>query len=224
VLLTADAAAYSAVVRRRWKTTAIAALVCFSVAAVIEVIEYRLLVIAIVVVVPAVIPMIEAIFFARWARDLHGAVAVRLDGDRLTLREGLTLDVRKLVNLRVQPDVLILSERYGPGPRSVRAYLVPAAGEKAQAFVARLAALGVKVVHEKATVVTVAAFLWGVMANLLLQVVASVLVLGAVVTAAKNLIEGKGPGWDAAAYLGGALLALTAYAVIELFLKSAAKP
>jgi hypothetical protein len=217
VLLTADAAAYSAVVRRRWKTSALVALVCFASAAAIIWFDYRLMVIAFVVAVPAVIPFIELFFFSRWAKDMGGAAEVRLEGKFLSLKQGVGFDVQRLVNVRVQPDLLVFSERYAPGPKSVRGYLVPAAGEKAQALIASLEALGVKVVHEKATMVTLVAFVWGFIANLLLEIVAGVLMLGAVLTALKNLIDGKAPGWEAGAYFGGAVLALTAFLLIQRF-------
>lgn len=218
----ADAGAYRALVRRRWFSFLTAALVCFGLAAVIELIEYRLLIIAIVVAFPAVIPLIELVFVRRWARQM-GAAVVRLEGKTLTLKPGLSLDVGALTFVRVQPDALVLNEKFGPGVKDVRVHLVPAEGELSRAFTDRLQALGVKVVVEKGTLMTVALAVWGLLAQHGLDKLAGLLVLGALGFGGKALVDDEPVGWEAAACFVGALVALGLRALILHFLPPEAK-
>lgn len=61
------------------------------------------------------------------------------------------------------------------------------------------------------------AFLWGVLANLVLGKVAAVLVLGAIGFTVKGFVDRPGPGWEAAACFGGAVASLTVMALLKAF-------
>lgn len=221
MLLSADASAYSALVRRRWLHALAVCAVCFGLAAVIELIEYRLLLIAIVVAFPAVIPLIEVVLMTRWAKAA-GSAEVRLSGTALSVRDGVQFDVSTIVNVRVQQDAMMVSERFGPARKEVRMHLLPFTGDGWKPLVDRLGPLGVTVLHEKNSVLILAAFLWGVLGKLILgHVVAPVLVFAALAYAGKAAFDGELPGWEAGACLAGALLALTLKALIMRFLSAA---
>lgn len=143
--------------RRRWGAALTATLVCFALAAGIVYVEYRLALIALVVAFPAVVLFIEVVFVTRWAREA-GAAEVRFEGELLRLRSEVAIEVGKLTLVRVQPDALFLNEKWGRGPKQVQVHLLPAV-EGAPGLLARLEGRGVKVLREKATVLTVAGFL-----------------------------------------------------------------
>lgn len=218
----ADAGAYRALVRRRWITFLTAAAVCLSLAAVIELIEYRLLVFAIVVAFPAVIPLIELVFVRRYAREM-GTAEVRLDGPMLTLKPGVCFEVGKLRFVRVQPDALYLNEKWGAGPKQVRMYLLPAEGEASRALTDRLAALGVKVVVEKMTVAHGVLAFWGLMAQYGLNAFAGLLLSAGVLYGGLSLAADKEWNWDIYACFVGAVVALGLRALILHFLPPEAK-
>jgi hypothetical protein len=209
-------------VRRRWITFLTAAAVCFGLAAVIEVIEYRLLVFAIVVAFPAVLPLIDLVFVRRYARQM-GAAEVRLDGRTLTFKPGLSVDVGALRFVRVQPDVLYLNERWGPGPKQVRMYLLPAEGEAARAVTDRLQALGVKVVVEKMTVAQGILAFWGLMAQFGLNALAGLLLSVGILYGGISLVADEELNWDIYACFGGAAVAFALRALILHFLPPEAK-
>ena len=90
-------------------------------------------------------------------------------------------------------------------------------GAAQEPLLAVLRAHGRTIRAEQNTITQLTAFIWGAMANLVLGKVAAVLVLGFIVYTIKGFTEGAGPGWEAGACFGGALVAMTAKVLIHRF-------
>ncbi len=214
ILLKVQSADYARLVSRRRKAAFLLFLVCGAVATAIIVAEYRLMLISFVVMFPALIAVLDAVMVSRSARTM-GACDVQCDGEWLTLNPIARFRVDTITMVRVQPDAVTLVELVAP--QKWRSHLLAIEGAAQEPLLTKLKSLGRKVQIEKATLAMLTAFIWGVMANLVLDAVAGVLVLGALVYTVKGFINGPGPGWEAAACFGGAVLSLTAKALLHAF-------
>lgn len=206
VLLEADEASFTRLRKRRWTTAILTCLVSGAIASAILVIDYRLMLLSLIVLALPAIVVADALMVSR-AAAAGLACQVRLAGDEVLLNAGTRLRVADLIRLRVQLDALIFVERR-PGERA-RGHLVPLSGEAWRPVVERLEPLGVEVLHEKAIIPGLLQVLTSVLLVVGLGMVAVVLVaagLGAVLLWA---IRGSVAGWVGPALFGGAVVALT---------------
>lgn len=221
VLLKIEPADYARLIARRRKAAIAPLLICTAIATAIIVAEYRLMLISFVVLVPALVGVIDVLVVSRQAKRL-GACEVRCDGQWLSLNEVTRLRVDAITAVRVQPDAITVVEQLSP--KQWHGHLLAADGATQSPLVTRLEALGRKVIVEKVTIYTLMGFLWSVLADLILDKVAAVLVLGAIAYTVKGFMDGTGPGWEAAACFGGAVLSLTVMAVLKQLVLERPKP
>ena len=214
VLLRIEPADYARLVSRRRKASLLVFLLCATLATVIIVIEYRLMLISFVVMFPALVAVLDAVMVSRAARAM-GLVEVRCDEEWISLNQATRLRVDAITVVRVQPDMVTLVEQLAP--QKFRGHLLAVEGAAQQQLLAKLASLGCTVKQEEASIARLTAFIWGALANLVLEAVAGVLVLGAVLFTLKGFVDGSGPGWEALACFGGAVLALTVMALVKTF-------
>lgn len=214
LLLKVEPADYARLISRRRTAAIWPVLLCGAVAAGIIVAEYRLMLISFVVMFPALIAVIDVVMVSRAAAAL-GACEVRCDGEWLTLNSATRLRVEAITAVRVQPDAVTVVEQLAP--QRWRGHLLAVEGAAQEPLLARLKALGRTVRIEQAGIATLMAFIWGVLANLVLGKVAAVLVLGAIGFTVKGFVDGPGPGWEAAACFGGAVASLTVMALLKAF-------
>jgi hypothetical protein len=214
VLLKVEPADYSRLIARRRNAAIAPFLICTALATAIIVVEYRLMLISFVVFVPALVGVIDVVAVSRQARRL-GACEVRCDGQWLSLNHATRLSVESIIAVRVEPDAIRVVEQLSP--KKWTGHLLAAEGAAQSPLVTKLEALGRKVIVEKVTIYTLMAFLWAVLANLILDKVAAVLVLGAIAYTGKGFMGGTGPGWEAAACFGGAVLCVTVIVVLKKF-------
>ena len=219
LLLRAEPEDYARLVARRWRQAIGPVVICLLIATAILVIEYRLMIIAFIVITPAIISVIDPIMVGKSARRM-GSVAVRWEDEWLILNGTTRFRFAELILARTQPDAIVLTSKVN---EQLAAHVLPAAAHAQQALLAVLRGRNIKIPEEPRTpAAAIVFFLFGVLGNLLLGKVAGVLVLAALLYAAKRLIDGHGPGWEAAAFFGGAVVCLTLKALIHHFLMSAA--
>lgn len=221
VLLEVAPADVARLVRRRRRAVVPLFVLSAVIATALIVLEYRLMLIAFVVLVPALIGVLDVVLLARSAKA-PGACEVRLDGDFLALNSTTRVQLDALVLVRVQPDALVLVEHVPP--QKMRGHLLAVEGVAQEPLLSVLRARGRTVRAEQNTLVQLTAFIWGVMANLVLGTVAGVLVLCFIVYTFKGFTDGSGPGWEAAACFGGAVLAVLAKVLIHRFALSPSTP
>jgi hypothetical protein len=221
VLLKVEPADVARLIARRRKAAVAPFLLCTALATAIIVAEYRLMLISFVILTPALVAVIDVVSSSRRARRL-GSVEVRCDGQWLTLNPETRLRVDSISAVRVQPDAITVVEQLSP--TQFRGHLLAAERAPQSPLVTKLEALGRKVIIETVTLYTLMGFLWGVLANLILDKVAGVLLLGAIGFSVQGFMKGTGPGWEAGACFGGAVLSLTAMVLIKQFALDPHKP
>lgn len=221
VLLRVEPADYARLIARRRKAAIAPFLICTALATAIIVVEYRLMLIAFVVFVPALVGIIDVIMVSRSAKRL-GSAEVRCDGQWLMVNEFTRLRVDSICAVRVQPDAVIVVEQLSP--KQWHGHLLAAENAPQSALVMKLEALGRKLIIDKVTIYSLMAFLWAVLADLILDKVAAVLVLGAIAYTGKGLMDGTGPGLEAAACFGGAVLSITVMVLLKQFVLEKPKP
>ena len=214
VLLKIEPTDFARLVSKRLKAVMPIFLLCAAVATTILVIEYRLMLIAFVVLLPALVGVLDVVMVARSAQTL-GPCEVRLDGDSLALSRTTRVKLDAITLVRVQPDAVVLVEH--TPPQKLRGHLLAAEGAAQEPLLAVLRSHGRTVRAEQNTIDQLTAFIWGVRANLVLGKVAAILVLGFIVCTIKGFTDGPGPGWEAGACFGGALVALTVKVLIHRF-------
>lgn len=214
VLLRVEPADFVRLVSRRRKAVVPVFLICSVIATTILVIEYRLMLIAFVVLLPALVGVLDVVMVSRSVKNL-GLCEVRLDGEWLALSRTARVKLDAITLVRVQPDAVVLVEH--TPPQKMRGHLLAAEGAAQVPLLAVLRSHGRTVRAEQNTITQLTAFIWGALANLVLGKVAAVLVLGFIVYTIKGFTDGSGPGWEAVACFGGALLAMTVKVLIHRF-------
>ena len=113
VLLRIEPADYARLVSRRRKASLLVFLLCATLATVIIVIEYRLMLISFVVMFPALVAVLDTVMVSRAARAM-GLVEVRCDEEWISLNQATRLRVDAITVVRVQPDMVTLVEQLAP--------------------------------------------------------------------------------------------------------------
>lgn len=214
VLLKIEPADFARLVNKRLRSVLPIFLLCAAVATTLIVIEYRLMLIAFVVMLPALVGVLDVVMVSRSVKTL-GPCEVRLDGDSLGLSRTTRVKLDAITLVRVQPDAVVLVEH--TPPLKMRGHLLAVEGAAQEPLLAVLRSHGRTVRAEQNSIAQLTAFIWGVLANLVLGKTAAILVLGFIVYTIKGFTEGPGPGWEAGACFGGALLALTVKVLIQRF-------
>ena len=175
--LEADARLLDAVVRKRWRAAFGVALVMVPIAAALLVVEYRLMLIAIILLALPVIAVADAVRLRRQG-SAGGWIGLELTPAAAIVRvpdEEASLPYAGMV-ARVMPDLVVVAS-------GRRAWLVPATATDARRAGEKLAASGATVHYERGGIATVGAFLAGALLLQLLRVAAA----GCVVVAIANV-------------------------------------
>ena len=221
VLLKVEPADYARLIARRRNAAIAPFLICTALATAIIVVEYRLMLISFVVFVPALVGVIDVIWGGRGAQRL-GSAEVRCDGQWLMINPSTRLRVDSISAVRVQPDAVVVVEQLSP--KQWHGHLLAADNAPQSPLVTKLEALGRKVIVEKVTIYSLMAFLWAVLANLTRQAMYAVVGLGALAFTGKGFMDGTGPGWEAAACFGGAVLSVLVIVLLKQFVLERPKP
>jgi hypothetical protein len=212
--LTAEESVLRAFIRRQTRSTAMATGLGVALSAAILIVEYRLMIFAIIAMA---IPLILIINAWRSRRDLWGEsfreLVVRdgtlvmrgADGDR-------ELAFHQVTHLRVTPDHLVVVYP-GDTAHQVRMWILPGRAEELAAIGERLSAAGVGVTHEPGLGRGLVAMLGGLILVKLLAVAAAALVLGALAHGALALV-GSGGSWTVALALFAGAVALATGAAL----------
>jgi hypothetical protein len=215
LLLQAGRDDFARLIRRRWLRALRVVFICLLLATAIEVFDYRLLMVAVVVMLPSIIAVADPLKLRRWADDLGNTCAVRWEGDRLVINDALRVRFADIKEALSYPDAVIVVT--GAPPKRFVVYPLPAPrGEKQERLLAVLRGRNVSVREEgRAPVAGVAVMGLGLIGSLALHCVGAVLAVAGVVSTLAPLVRDHAwPDWTAAAYLVGAVLALTLGALL----------
>jgi hypothetical protein len=205
---------YARLLSRRRRAAVAPFLLCGAVATAILVIEYRLMLIAFMVMFPALIAVIDVVMVSRAAAAMKSA-EVRRDHEWLALSSDARVKLSTITLVRVQPDAVTVVEQLGP--HKFKGHLLPVEGAPKSVLVEQLRDFGLNVRIEEATIGTLMALIWGVLANMILGKVSAVLVLGAIGFTIQGFVQGDGPGWEAGACFGGAVASVTVMVLLKRF-------
>lgn len=209
--LRADATTLDAFARQRAERAIVALGPGVLVMGAILALEYRLLLLGFVALAPGLIAGIEALR-ARAARE-RGFVSIgpRDGGVELADGAGLVVVPPASLTVRVTPRFAFVVHQ-GPG-RAFQQWTIPGDAAALAALGAALRQQGATVFSERDTLEAVVAALGGVVAVLVLRVVASALVLGALAQIGLTLFDRGGSFALGALMLVGAVVALVVAAL-----------
>jgi len=213
VKLDADARLVDAVIRKRWRAAFGVALVMVPIATAVLVVEYRLMLIAFILLALPVIAVADAVRLRRQV-SVGGWIGLELTPAAAIVRvanEEASLPYAGMI-ARVTPDLVVVAS-------GRRAWLVPATAADARRAGEKLAASGATVHYERGGIATVGAFLAGALLSRLLRVAAVGCVLGAIANVGLAATAHGGSYLLGVALLGAALVSLTAAAVLGRLLR-----
>ena len=212
--LEADARLVDEVVRKRWRSALGVAAITVPLAGGILIVEYRLALLAVILLALPAIAAAEGIRLRRQVGP-DGRIDLKLGAGGAVARVHRSLGAPEEAVLpyvgmvaRVMPDLVVVAV-------GTRAWLVPATPADATLAGHELAAHGVTVHRERGGVVPIGALLTGALLSKVLKVVAGVCVTAAFANIGLAALHRGGSYVLGGALMGGALLLLTLAAIID---------
>jgi len=208
ILLRAEREDYARLVSGRWRRALRTVFICALLAAGILVFDYRLMIFAFIVLMPAIIAVADPVKLKKAADALGNVCAVHWKGELLVFNDTKQLPFSKIRLALSFPDAVVIVT--GADVKRPVTFPLPAErGPKQEALLAVLRGRNVTVQEEGYVPVAGFALMGlGMFASILLVAAAGVLTLaGVVYLFAPFINHTPWPDWRAGAYLGGALLA-----------------